>query len=55
MLGDSGGDAARRQALTAGAFDYLRKRLAQTSMVVEVTPHYRAQYKPTWTYDFFRQ
>src|SRR2546430_1999303 len=25
MLGDSGGDAARREALKAGAFDYLRK------------------------------
>jgi hypothetical protein len=35
--------------------DIEKKRLAQTSMVVEVTPHYRAQFKPTWTYDFLRQ
>ena len=35
--------------------DIERKRLAQTSMVVEVTPHYRAQHRPTWTYDFLRQ
>jgi len=24
-------------------------------MVVEVTPHYRAQYRPTWTAAFLRQ
>jgi len=35
--------------------DIERKRLAQTSMVVEVTPHYRAQHRPTWTYDFLRR
>jgi len=35
--------------------DIEKKRLAQTSIVVEVTPHYRAQCKPTWTYDFLRQ
>jgi len=35
--------------------DVERRRLQQTSMVVEVTPHYRAQYRPSWTYTFLRQ
>src|SRR5438046_6001858 len=35
--------------------DVERRRLQQTSTVVEVTPHYRKQYRPTWTYNFPRQ
>ena len=31
------------------------KRLQQTSVVVEMTPHYRAQFKPKWTDTFLRQ
>ncbi|HZE69523.1 MAG TPA: hypothetical protein VE135_08385 [Pyrinomonadaceae bacterium] len=30
-------------------FDAVRSRLEQTSAVVEITPHYRAQLKPGWT------
>lgn len=30
-------------------FDSVRPRLEQTSAVVEITPHYRAQLKPAWT------
>lgn len=30
-------------------FDNVRPRLEQTSAVVEITPHYRAQLKPGWT------
>src|SRR2546427_430502 len=31
------------------------KRLQQTSVVVEMTPHYRAQFKPKWTDTFLRR
>ena len=31
------------------------KQLQQTSIVVEMTPHYRAQFKPKWTDTFLRQ
>ena len=31
------------------------KRLQQTSVVVEMTPHYRAQFKPRWTDTFLRR
>jgi hypothetical protein len=32
-----------------------RRRLQQTSIVVEVTPHYRAQHRPEWTEAFLRR
>jgi len=48
-----GFDAAEAQRLrdgqTPSPADF--KRLQRTSVVVEMTPHYRARYHPTWTRD----